>query len=138
MSNVLTNIIEWVIFWFTTISVTIMFADTKNKQKPIISWQQYQNQPISTVVFEQWKREDKFHKDVTVILGKVHRGKHKNEYLVDMYCDNEKRVLEIRSNNIKTTTLQEFGKKTVVEHQIDEYRDENIYVYLIHPFTKKT
>ena len=72
--NIVIN--QWADFWFYIIGVNTIPFDTQKRTPIIYHYDTYQNERIPIEVYEQWKREGKFHKGIAIILGKVFRGKN--------------------------------------------------------------
>ena len=98
----------------------------------------YQNEPIPIELYDQWKREGKFRKGIAIILGKVYRGKNKDQYLIGIDIDREKGLREFLTKNNRHTELQKFAEKTIVEQHKDELTKAHIYFYTPIPFPQKT
>ena len=66
------------------------------------------------------KEKINFEKGIAIILGKVHRGNNKNQYLIGIDIDREKGLREFLTKNNRQTELQKFAEKTIVEQHKDE------------------
>ena len=136
--NINITINQWADFWFYNIGVNVIPFDTQKRIPIIRNYDSYQNEPIPIELYDQWKREDKFRKGIAIILGKVHRGKNKDQYLIGIDIDREKGLREFLTKNNIHTELQKFAEKTIVEQHKDELTKAHIYFYTPIPFPQKT
>ena len=113
-------------FFYSKIGVNVIPANSILK-RPIISYKQYLNNPLSPELFETWKKENKFKDGFIIILGKIWRGLHEGKYLIGIDIDKELGIKEFCTRNGKTMTLQEFGNKTVVEQHKDDLTKAHVY-----------
>jgi hypothetical protein len=128
----------WADFWRYNIGVNVIPSDTKNK-KPVVPWFGWQSKAIPESLHRQWKTEGLFSDGIAVILGKVwHRQDLANYYLVGVDADNKKAIDEICTYNEKSTTLQEFAAKTIVEHHRDNPNKAHFYFYATRPIKGKS
>jgi P4 family phage/plasmid primase-like protien len=134
--NIIIN--QWADFWFYIIGVNIIPFDTQKRIPIIHNYDSYQHEPIPIEIYDQWKREGKFRKGIAIILGKVHRGKNKDQYLIGIDIDKEKGLREFLTKNNRHTELQKFAEKTIVEQHKDELTKAHIYFYTPVPFPQKT
>src|SRR6185312_7053423 len=115
--------------WFYQIGVNIIPVDSQNK-KPLINWLEWQNNPISIELYEQWKSEGLFDKGFAIITGKIHRDQYKDKNLICIDIDNKKGIDEILSFSPGIKTIDELAKKTlVVQHE--DSKEERAHIYFI-------
>jgi hypothetical protein len=123
-------------FWFYTIGVNVIAADTINK-KPIEEWLEYQSKPIPQELFEQNKVNGVYNKGIAIIPVKVGRGSHKDKYLVFVDLDNQKAIDEVCSC-FGAKDLEELSKHVIVEQHKDNLTKAHLYFYSEYPFNKKS
>src|SRR5215211_7383052 len=123
-------------FWHNDTGVNTIPANTRNK-KLIISWKEYQENPVSEETFEQWKRNGVFEKGIAIIPGKIPRGENKGKYLIAMDIDDEKGLKEFLTRNGKVTTIEQVASHTLVEQRKDDTNRAHIYFISPIPFPSK-
>ena len=136
--NIKIIINKWVDFWFYNIGVNVIPFDTQKRIPIIYQYDIYQNEPIPIELYDQWKREGKFEKGIAIVLGKVHRGKNKDQYLIGIDIDREKGLREFLTKNNNQIDLHKFSEKTLAEQHKDELTKAHIYFYSPIPFPKKS
>src|SRR5215211_3063052 len=127
----------WADFWYYTIGVNVIPAYTQ-KKKTFFEWKPWQLQSIPEEMHDQWKRENKFADGMAIILGKVHRGEHIDEYLVFIDLDNLKAIEEFCTRNGQTAALKQVAEKFIVEQHLDDTNKAHIFFYSEIPFVKKS
>lgn len=129
---------SWADFWRYVIGINVIPADTKAK-KPIIKWLQYQNNPISEVQHNQWKREGSFLKGIGIIPGKVwHRPDKTGEYFTIIDLDRATAIKELRTRIGKTISLDIMAQKFLVEQHKDNLEKAHVCFYSKIPFPQKS
>jgi putative DNA primase/helicase len=116
----------WSDHYFYDVGVNVIPANSKLKT-PIIPYKQYLDNPISSQLFEAWKKINKFKDGFVIILGTIWRGKSQGKYLIGIDIDKELGIKEFCTRNGKTITLSEFGQKTLVEQHTDDLTKAHVY-----------
>ncbi|MGD9533898.1 MAG: bifunctional DNA primase/polymerase [Candidatus Nitrosocosmicus sp.] len=133
----LNDIVYWSDFWFYTIGVNVIPCDSK-KKIPLIPWTAYQEKCISKDEYESFKRNGTFGNGVSIIVGKIWRGKYNGKYLACIDIDNKKGIEEFLSNFGKVDTIEKLAEKTIVEWHNDNPNKVHIYFIVEKPLTKKS
>lgn len=133
----LTDINAWADYWYYSIGVNVIPADTK-KKKTWVKWSEWQDKPIPEEVYEQWKSEGQFNNGIAIIVGKIWRGCHEGKYLIFVDCDNQRAIEEFCTRNGKQTSLQKIATKFLVEQHKDNTSKAHIYFISEIPFPKKS
>ncbi len=111
-------------------------ADTINK-RPSVPWKEYQDKPIPIDLHEYRKRNGEYNNGISVMTGKIHKGKYAGKYLIGIDCDSKKALEEILTRDGKTITLQELANLTRVEQHKDNPDKAHIYILSTKPFKNK-
>ncbi|PWU80243.1 MAG: hypothetical protein DLM72_13225 [Candidatus Nitrosopolaris wilkensis] len=111
-------------------------ADGRNKTT-WVKWGQYQDNPVSEKVHNQWKLNNDFINGMAVILGKVWFGQHAGLYFNAIDADNQIAIEEICTRDGKTKSIQELANWTLIEQHLDNLNKMHIYFYSKTPFPKK-
>lgn len=127
----------WLDHYFYDEVVNVIPANSKLKT-PIIPYKQYLDNPISSELFEAWKKINKFKDGFVIIFGKIWRGKYEGKYLIGIDIDTELGIKEFCTRNGKTITLSELGHKTVVEQHTDDLTKTHVYFISPMPFPLKS
>lgn len=134
----LKNFNDWADFWRHLVGINAIPADTA-KKKPLVSWSQYQDEPIPESLHEQWKSTGAFSAGIAVILGKVwHNRQKEGLYLIGIDCDNAKAIEEICSRNEQIISLSQLAQWTLVEQHSDNLSKAHVLLYSHKPFPKKS
>jgi P4 family phage/plasmid primase-like protien len=127
----------WADYWRYVVGLNVIPVDTQSK-RPIVAWSGWQKTAISEQLYNTWKEEGAFSKGVAIIPGKVwHNPEKKHLYLVFVDIDKIEGIRQICTRNNKIITLEEFGKKTVIEQHTDNPERAHLYFYSPIPFPKK-
>jgi len=116
----------WLDHYFYDEGVNVITANSKEK-RPITPYKQYLNNPISSELFEAWKKTNQFKDGFIIILSKIWRGINEGKYLIGIDIDKELGIKEICTRNGKTITLSELGHKTLVEQHTDDLTKAHVY-----------
>ena len=127
----------WLDHYFYDEGVNVIPANSKEK-RPITPYKQYLNNPISSELFEAWKKTNQFKDGFIIILSKIWRGINEGKYLIGIDIDKELGIKEICTRNGKTITLSELGHKTLVEQHTDDLTKAHVYFISPIPFPLKS
>ena len=124
-------------YWYYKIGANLIPADTKRKQACIlISWKEYQSNPVPPEVFERWKQLGLFAYGIGVVLGQLWRGKNADKYLNLIDADNRLALQETCSRSGKTIT-RTISNWTLFEQHKDDVNRGHIYILSTKPFPTK-
>jgi Bifunctional DNA primase/polymerase, N-terminal len=131
-----TDFFKFLDFWFYTVGVNVIPADTRNKRVSQ-AWTIEQNSAMTIEEYEEMKKAGDFIRGAAIITGKVWRGNNVGLYLNGIDADNLKAIEEICSYNGKTLTVEELAQSTLLEQHPDNRAKLHLYVYSRHPFKNK-
>lgn len=124
---------QWADHWRHTVGANVIPANTKSK-KPLVTWTEWQHQPIPQTLHEQWKKTNAFSTGMAVICGKLwHSSKYKNLYLCAIDCDNALAVEEVTHG----VSIDAFARDNLMEMHLDNTSKCHIYYLLKEPITSK-
>lgn len=127
----------WADYWYYQIGVNVIPADTR-KKRTYVKWSEWQVKPIPKEVHNQWKRENKFAEGMAIIVGKVWRGEHTNQYLIFLDLDNQKAIEQFCNWKGTTISLQQIAERYIVEQHKDDTSKCHIYFYSDISYVKKS
>jgi P4 family phage/plasmid primase-like protien len=122
-------------FLLDEIGVNPLPADTQNK-RIIIKWGEHQNESIPIQVHESRKQNGEYDKGITVMTGRLYKGKNKGKYLVGIDCDNKKAIDEI-CEKLGFKDIDELSKWTWTEQHKDNLNKAHIYILSTKPLMNK-
>ena len=124
-------------YWRYNIGVNVIPADTA-KKRPLVSWSEWQDEPISEELYNHWKSNDNFSKGIAIIPGKIwHREDKKDLYFIFIDVDRHEGIVELCTRNGETIPLEIMAQKWLVEQHRDNPKKAHIYFYSPIPFPKK-
>jgi hypothetical protein len=127
---------EGIDLWNKKIGVNTIPTDTIGRQ-PLVSYERYLSELIPEEIQEQWKREGKYDKGISIIPGRIWQGPCEGQYLIAIDCDNKKAIDEI-CNALGFKDILELSNWTVVEQHEDSPNKAHIYIRSTKPFKKKS
>jgi Bifunctional DNA primase/polymerase, N-terminal len=117
----------WADYWRNEVGVNVIPADSRYK-RPLVTWSEWQHNPIPEELHKQWKSENIFSKGLAIVLGKVwHRPDKLGYYFSCVDTDNE----------IATKEVSISGNRTIVEQHTDRPDKTHSYLYSQRPIKKK-
>ena len=132
------DLAEWADFWRYIIGVNVIPANTKSKNVQI-GWKGYQNNPITKLQHEIWKKQDAFANGLAMIPGRVwHKDDKNGIYFISIDVDKEKGIKELCTINGKVISLHKMAEKFLVEQHKDNQNKAHISFYSSIPFPQKT
>jgi len=126
----------WADFWRNDIGVNVIPADSV-KKKPLVEWTNdskgdWQVEPISQEIHDEWKSNGMFEKGLAIICGQVfHNNEHLNKWLNGIDSDNRLGTEKICPGGVKQAAVI-----TLVE-QHDDKEKVHIYFYTERPIQSK-
>jgi hypothetical protein len=130
-------------YWYLDKGDNVIPVDSIIKKAWILkTWKQYQSNSIPPEVFERWKELGLFTYGIGVVLGRIWRGKNRDQYRSQIDADNERAIQEIctittPNRGSKTFTIEEFAERVLTEQHKDNLSRAHFYILSNKPFPIK-
>ena len=122
---------QWADYWRYQVGVNVIPADSK-KKIPLVKWAEFQTNPISNELHDEWKQKGLFNNGMAVICGQVfHKKEHLNKWLNGIDCDNKLGLDKMCPSGIKN-----IASITIVEQHANKNKC-HIYFYTDKPIKGK-
>jgi hypothetical protein len=119
-----TTLADWINYWYETIGVNVIPANSR-KKITWIKWGQYQDSPISNDQIDQWLASGAYNEGVAILAGRLWRGTFAGRHLIFIDMDSRLAMTELFGG---LEGLQTFSKKHLVEQHLDNLDKAHAYV----------